>query len=267
MDKKVKKLLRKKTYELIEDIIKDLSKSIIFAILTAVFLFFTSITYEKSNEIKNTNKLIDSLNLGESKEYINSILGIPRFEFIDNNLLNSYYSLEHIIVRCVYNEYDSMVGYFVTDKRGNAKIKFKDPLNEDNVYIFGKDTFNSSIPKYDKLLANMGNGGGALARMYYWEYTYMSGVGDFKGFIVAIMPYGFIENESINFTLYSSLLEYGEEFIDYEKYRKQLHPNTYGIIESSYKEQIYPYIENSEDSFLWIECVNNLRKDSKWQKE
>lgn len=257
--KKIKQQLKEELFKLIFSVIQELLKTFIIAILTTFFVFFANIIYKKLEGIKNTNEIIKSMSLGESKKYINSLLGIPRFEFIDNDLCNSFYPLDYIIVRCVFDEDGLLVGFFVTAKQPNYKIEFIDPINAKQVYKFGKDTIADSSLSDAIIKANVGVGSGGISKSFYWEYNYLFGVGNHKGFIVAILPYGFIESES-----YNLMFEIGVEPIDTERinhYRKIFCPNTYGIIDSNYENLINPYIENSEKDVLWAECVNNLIND------
>ena len=210
----------------------------------------------KPVEIQTTNNIIRSICLGESKNYIISLMSAPRFEFLDNGLCNSFFPLEHIIVRCVFDKNDVLIGYFITAKEENTSIEIYDPIDEDKRLVFGQDTYDTFSYADSIKEGSIANGGLAQANTYYWEYTYLCGTGKYQNYVVADFPYGFGEAGAI------SIMGAGENPSKYadllESYRKTFHPNTYGIVDPKYMDMIKPYIQDRDLEVLWVSCVDNL---------
>lgn len=252
----LKKIFTKK---LIIDCIQTIIKTTIITIITSIFLLLANNIFKNYKEIKNTNEIIDNLCLGESKEYIEHILGIPRFEFSDVELTNSFYSLEHVVLRFVFDKNELLVGYFVTAKFEDSKIKISAPLSNGEIIIFGENTFAPELYPEAVIDGCVGMLGNAAINTYYWEYNYMYGVGLYKTYVAAIFPYGFTEPDSYSLMNAASMksVESSEIF----NYRNTLHPNTIGMIDSNYVDIIKPYMQNSENTILWIECMMKLIED------
>lgn len=113
--------------------------------------------------------------------------------------------------------------------------------------------------------ANLGNG---EANSYYWQCYHLVQAEEASGFIVAILPYGFYEENSYKLMMLAGADEkmssaYAGNDVDSDRviseYKEQLHPNTYGIIDINYKEYIYPCVD--EDETYWAACVKELMKD------
>lgn len=105
----------------------------------------------------------------------------------------------------------------------------------------------------------VGMGGMAAINTYYWEYSFMYGVGLYKTYVAAIFPYGFTESESYN--LMSIAAMESAESQEIFNYREKLHPNTIGMMDSNYTETIKPYMANDDNYILWIECMMKLIED------
>ena len=240
------------------DCIQTMLKTSIIAVTTATFLFIGNSIFKDYQEVEYSNKIINCLCLGESKEYIESILGIPRFEFFDEILSNSFYSLDKIVIRCTFDN-ELLVGYFVTAKAADSKIKMNGPLTNGDMIKFGTTTFEPDIYPDAAIDGCVGMGGGAAISTYYWECNYMYGVGLYRSYVAAIFPYGFTEKDS-----YSLMTIANAESIESEEvnnYRATLHPNTFGIMDSHYQEIIKPYMYTTENDTLWIECMMTLIQD------
>lgn len=211
------------------------------------------------------NKILQELSLGMHEEYVKEMLGTPMYQLSDNQLMNEFYVLEeNIIIRCIFEENHSMVGYIVTAKKADESIEFPDPMHNNMALEYGCSTIDSSESDTYKgeMTANLGNGD---AYNYYWQCYHLVHVEEVNGFIVAILPYGFFEMDSCELMKLVGadeimLSEYARVGIDVDKkisdYKRQLHPNTYGIIDIDYKEYIYPYIDDK--AVYWESCVKKL---------
>lgn len=211
------------------------------------------------DSIEYTNSVIENLYLGESKKYIEELLGIPRFEFLDTELSNVFYSLDLAVIRCVFDKNDLLIGYFVTSKYANSKIEIKDPFANGEMIVFGENTFEPDVYQEAVIDGYVGMGGSAAINTYYWEYNYMYGVGLYRGYVAAIFPYGFIEKDS--YSLMTAAILQSIDSQEIYDYRNTLHPNTIGIMDSNYEGIIKPYMPNDGDYVLWIECMMKLIND------
>lgn len=212
------------------------------------------------------NEMIQELSLGMSEEYVKEMLGIPVYRLEEQQLINEFYILEKtIIIRCIFEERGVLVGYIVTAKQADKSIEFPDPMHNGGVLKYGSSTINVSESDTYKgeMIANLGNGD---AYNYYWQCYHLVHVEEVSGFIVAILPYGFYEenaNELMKFAGADKVMlsAYSNIEVDLEdkilEYKEQLHPNTYGVIDIDYKESIYPYI----DHMYWESCVKRLMED------
>lgn len=218
-----------------------------------------NISINDNNAVEYTNNIIENLSLGESQIYIEDLLGIPIFKFIDKEVSNMFYSLDLVVIRCIFDKNDSLIGYFVTAKYLDSKIEIQGPLANDEIIVFGENTFEPDVYPEAVIDGYVGMGGSAAINTYYWEYNYMYGVGLYRGYVAAIFPYGFIEDKS--YELMTAAIMQSTDSQEIFDYRNTLHPNTIGIIDSNYKDIIRPYMPNDEDYNLWIECMMKLIND------
>lgn len=262
MFEKIGKILPKIFNEkLFIDCCQTIIKTMVISIITAICLLFVNSIFKSYKEIKYTNDIINKICLGESKDYIEQMLGIPRFEFYNENITNSFYSLERVVIRFVFDgEY--LVGYFITVKNVNSGIEINDPVVDDKQIKFGECTFEQC--GYSDSFGTVIDGcvcmgGVAAINTYYWEYGYMYGYGLYRDYVTGIFPYGFIETDSYDLMCiaYDKTIE--SEIIT--KYREELHPNTFGIMDSHYENIIKPYMYNDKDYILWVECMMKLIED------
>lgn len=240
------------------DCVQTMLKTSIIAVITAIFLFIGNSIFKDYQEVEYSNKIIDCLCLGESKEYIESILGIPRFEFFDEMLSNSFYALDKIVIRCTFDN-ELLVGYFVTAKVADSKIKMNGPLTNGDMIKFGTTTFEPDEYPDAAIDGCVGMGGSAAISTYYWEYNYMYGVGLYRSYVTAIFPYGFTEKDSYSLMAIANVESIKSEEVN--NYRATLHPNTFGIMDSHYQEIIKPYMYTTENDTLWMECMMTLIQD------
>lgn len=246
------------TKKLVIDCIQTMIKTLVITLVTTLLLFVINNIFKKHQEIEYTNNTIDKLYLGENKEYVGSILGIPQFEFIDEGLSNSFYPMEQVVIRCVFDD-ELLVGYFVTAKNADSRIKIRNPYIYSEVIRFGNNTFDPEEYPDAVIDGYVAMGANATINTYYWEYSYLYGTGLHKSYVAAILPYGFTEKDSYNLmtAAHSESIE-SQEIADY---RKNLHPNTIGMMDSHYKDIIKPYMPNDENYILWMESMMKLIGD------
>lgn len=227
---------------------------------------------DEFKESAHANDIIKSLYLGMTKYYVDELIGTPKYELLDEDLINAFYSLddENVIIRCIFEEGDLLVGYIVTVREIDKGIKFPDPMYKDEMLEYGNVTIETVGYKgiSDDLIE--GNLGNDIAYDYYWECHYLSHIGNFNGFIVAILPYGFWEDDSyyimelVGFSEAELNNMFGEDVdIDKEisKCKEILHPNTFGIINPDYCDRIHPYIKNIDMMTYWSACVNDFMEN------
>lgn len=231
------------------------------------------------NQVQNAkaNEIIKSLYLGMTKEYIKELMGVPLYELTDSGLSNLFYLIEDdtVIIRCIFSEDDGMVGYLVTVRKivdaPDKAIEFFNPMQGNAPLRFGYSTIEHTETEGEdaEITANLGNGG---EYNYYWQCYHLLYTKGFDGFIVAILPYGFYENEAdmlmklvgADDKMLSALKVQEEELqkADVDEvianYKKKVHPNTYGIIDMNYKEDICPYIKNA---LYWESCVEKFMEE------
>ncbi len=221
--------------------------------------------------VMGVNEILSNLSLGMNEIYVKDMLGTPMYQLEQHGLNNEFYKFEeNIIIRCIFKEEEEkgvLVGYMVTAKRADASVEFPDPMHKGETLKFGYSTISSSESDTYKgeMAANLGNG---EANSYYWQCYHLVQAEEASGFIVAILPYGFYEENSYKLMMLAGADEkmssaYAGNDVDLDRviseYKEQLHPNTYGIIDINYKEYIYPCVD--EDETYWAACVKELMKD------
>lgn len=243
----VKKVLSK---NFLIECIQALIKTAFIALVTSMGV----LVVQGYKEIIYTNNIIKSLCIGEDKGYIEDLLGKARFEFYDNELENSFYPLIHVIIRCIYNEDESLVAYFVTAKTPNTNIQFYGLSYSGEAIKFGYATFYPEGYPYAVIDGNLGLGSVTYINTYYWEYSVLPG--SHKCFVAAILPYGFLEKDSADLMLCA--MDGSTESEKLFNYRKNLHPNTFGVMDAQYDSIIKPFMPNEDDYMLWIEGMTSL---------
>ncbi len=221
--------------------------------------------------VMGVNEILSNLSLGMNEVYVKDMLGTPVYQLEHHGLNNEFYKFEEdIIIRCIFKEEEEkgvLVGYMVTAKRADVSVGFQDPMHKGEMLKFGYSTISASESETYKgeTAANLGNGD---ANSYYWQCYHLVQAEEASGFIAAILPYGFYEENSYKLMMLAGADEkmssaYAGNDVDLDRviseYKEQLHPNTYGIIDINYKEYIYPCV--GEDETYWSACVKELRKD------
>lgn len=104
-----------------------------------------------------------------NKYYVDELIGTPKYELMDEDLINAFYSLddEDVIIRCIFEESNLLVGYIVTVKEIDKGIRFPNPINNDEMFEYGNVTIKTV--GYAGLPSNLleGNLGNDIAYNYY----------------------------------------------------------------------------------------------------
>ena len=217
---------------------------------------------------------IGRLSLGMNRDYIIEFMGTPICKLLDNGLSNLFFLLEEddVVIRCVFSEEDSLVGYFVTVKKiaeeSGQVLEFPNPMSYGESLRYGHSTVadTESGGEESIVAANMGTGG---ENNYYWQRFHLLYTKGFDGFIVAAFPYGFYEYESDMLMELTSADEKRLKAIIAEEaeklgmkenevlpyYKSTAHPNTYGVINMKYEEKIGPSICEAME---WEACLDML---------
>ncbi len=234
---------------------KDILKSASIAVLTVVFYFVVNTLISDYRSIKDTKDKFRAISLGERYEYVESILGIPRFNFsLNEDVQTCFYVTDLAIFRCIYYK-DELVGYIfsLTNKENSLELE----LSHLDISIrLGIDTFYEIVDKVGEVQANLTNGGGSFANSYYRELYYLAGVGHYNTLILGIEPIGFLEKNGFQ------IIERGNFYVaaneadenDLQIQRIKTLPNSVGLIYDEYKE----YLEEITKHPSWIACVDNL---------
>lgn len=207
----------------------------------------TSIMY---SEISADRKLLSDINnvlIGESVDYCDDCFGIPIFQEQndENGIDERVYNNKYVIIRAYFKN-NSLIGYFVTAKKNDGKIK----LPEQFCHLvdgkpLGEFTFKdiSYAPYYVQIINTNG-----VAHSLYSESNYFATSGNYYFFYFMDLEYGFYHNMVYDNDAFESDIELkdaqveyfpGDSLID----RSKSFPNTYGIVKADIDE-IYELISS-----------------------
>lgn len=246
---KIPKVLLTFMKSIFSDTAKEVAKGMLIGVGIALFGFIKS----PINDIIDTNNAINNISIGESKEYINTLIGIPQYEMEDSGLINALYDYNNVIFRVVFDK-NMCVAYFITVRDKNNFLDFKN-FNAK----LGKDTY-TVIFDANPYNLEAGISNGTDAYVYYWENFYSGASTLYNDWVLGYSTYGFNDENSDKLLAKTWDLELSEnEAVKEEQvheYRIKAKPNTIGCILTKYKDTIKPVIENDE----WITWVSNIRR-------
>lgn len=258
---KIKKKLNissvKKCIKYLKDSFTDSVKEILKGIFIGVGFAIFGLISQPINNILDTNKAIKNVGVGESKDYIDSLIGIPQYETEENGLQNYLYFYNNIIMRAVFDD-KTCVAYFITAKDKYNLMNFK---NFNNTKL-GKDTFTSIKNIGSPLQYEACFGNGTDAYVFYWENHYDGSRTLYDYWILAVYPYGFYDDYSGELILKAQYAEFksseGKEEFEEEvnELRGKAKPNTIGCILPGYVDRVNVIIEKDE----WINWVYNVKR-------
>lgn len=247
---KVPKVLLTFMKSIFSDTAKEIAKGMLIGVGIALF----GLIKGPINNFFDTNNAINKISIGESKEYINTLIGIPQYEIEDSGLINALYDYNNVIFRVVFDK-NMCVAYFITVRDKYNLLDFKN-FNAK----LGKGTYtdNFDMDPYN-LEASITNGTDAF--VYYWEKFYNGSSTLYNDWVLGYLPYGFDDENSNDLLLKTWEYERSEnETVKEEQvheYRIKAKPNTIGCILTKYKDTINPVIENDE----WITWVSNVESN------
>ena len=231
--------------------------SIIAAITAALLISGINVLYDSFKEKHDVINAIQNILIGSNKEWIDSELGPFNFSSIQGNFVECVYILDTTAVTVFYDiGTNSCRGYFVTLLKKDILFPIKLP----SAYSWitrGKPI--GKISYYDIELIphdTYGYVSNGTGQAFYGEEYYYASSGNYYTFLFASLDFGELQMPWWEF---AELLElkWSEEPIDDEigqthgqviTDRKNIYPNTYGIVASN---DILPlFIYNSGfDSF------------------
>lgn len=201
------------------------------------------------NEISKDKKLLRDINnilIGESADYCDDCFGVPIFQEQnkESGIDERVYDNKYVIIRAYFKN-SSLIGYFVTAKKDDGKIKLPEQFCH---LVDGKSlggfTFREipDTPYYVELINTNG-----VVHSFYNESYYFATSGNYYYFYFMDLEYGFYNNNMVynndafesDAELKDAQVEYfpGDPLID----RSKSFPNTYGIVKTDLDE-IYELI-------------------------
>ena len=219
---------------------------VVYDVFLVALIPLISIMY---NEISKDRKLLSDINnilVGESAVYCDSCFGVPIFQKQNEEygIDERVYDNKYVIVRAFFKD-NSLIGYFVTAKSDDGKIKLLEQFN----YLIdkkplGKFTFKniSDAPYFVGSYHSNGVG-----HYLYNESYYFASRGNYYHFYFMYIEYGFndlvFDNEA-----FESDVELKNVNLVYDKGAPQIDrsrsfPNTYGVVSADI-EEIYELISD-----------------------
>ena len=200
------------------------------------------------NTISQDRKLLRDINnilIGESVTYCDDCFGVPIFQKQnqDYGIDERVYNNKYVIIRAYFKN-DSLIGYFVTAKTDDRKIRI--PKQFDGLIDkkpLGRFTFKDiySTPYYVEKYNSNG-----VAHTFYNESYYFGTSGNYYYFYFMDLEYGFYENMVYDNDAFESDIEIKDAQVEYYPGdslidRSKSYPNTYGIVGSNF-EEIYKLV-------------------------
>ena len=237
-----------KIKKLVVGIIKDLFVGVVIGIVIAAITWYAG-NQRAAHEVQ---KKLQTVGLGETKAYIEDIFGVPVVEveydedsWYYSGLTEAFYKFDHCVLHCVYCE-NTVVAFFITvNKKDIYKVvhNVNKNLGTFSYYDFGYTGETSFIVNVNRPANNDDY-------FYYQEVYYGAGPADYNYYVLAsykdyvfnskgasesqLVGYfeniGFYETDKLDSSVFRT-----EECI---KLRKEIRPNTYGMISGGYEDKI-----------------------------
>lgn len=247
----------------ISKFLKWIVPQIVSALLIAAAIWGSSYLIQNLNKIHEEDKIINDISLGVSNEYLNYTIGVPKIEFVDKyGYNNCFYKLDTVTVRGILDN-NVLVSYFITITDNKRKISISEIVPLCNDEKLGKVKFsqiqigeNINYPDYVD-----GNVSANLVYEYYYETYYYGNSGQYNYYCYAILPYGYIHKDSgnllFNFSEYYLKNDEKERDITLFKDERMLaRPNTIGVINKDYIEEINPVFPNDDWNWYTSDVLN-----------
>lgn len=242
------KLYKRLTKRFFGKVFLKLIGEIILALVVSLAVYLGSTFYENSRIITIENENLNKLYISVSESYVESLFGKPYISVSENEKLQSnFYLLKDAVLRTVV-ENDTVVAFFITSKKENRTIPVSSISSEKE--IVGKTNYADIDFPNPNIESNLTMNG---RYCYYGEIQGTGRYAMYNHYLFATIPYGFIDEESVNLcNMYS-----GNESVDEvaaDKLRKKATPNTFGVIAEGYQETItlIPFIEEWENIYYLL---------------
>ncbi|MDL2287877.1 hypothetical protein LJC32_00660 [Oscillospiraceae bacterium OttesenSCG-928-F05] len=235
-----------------------LLSEVFLAILVAMAVYVAQSWYGSNQVLKIENENYNNISVGVYTEYVNSLFGIPKVNFIDETTgsRNSFYVMDGSVLRTVCDESGTVVAYFITitNKGRTVRLDGHDPLND---FVLGKNDF-SVLPNPLGAEANISNGLSAYS--YYCEKQYFGSLGGYCDYFYGIVDYGYFNTEKtgnlVSAAFHSFLENDTLELDQIYEHRVGAVPNTFGVVSMGYDKDIsiIPFSDG------WVDVYRMLKK-------
>lgn len=208
-----------------------LASEIVLACLIAFAIYVGTTIYDELSLTSSENKKLNQIYISVSEEYVQEQFDTPYIRFDDDeNLTNSFYLLEDIILRTVSKD-GRVIAYFVTITNEKRRLPVDSFDVEKN--ILGKLTFFEVGFANPAREANV-NGNGRYC--YYFEIQGTGRYGMYNYYLYGSAPYGFVSDDVAS--LRNRVAFDSENEAEIETLRQSARPNTFGVIADGYENQI-----------------------------
>lgn len=237
-------------------IIFKLISNAALALLVVIFSFVGTMIFEEREILKNEKAILDTLKIGESKDYSTSKLGVPIIDYFVDGFNECYYTLEHSIVHAVFED-ENLVAYFITIT--NDKMQYR-LLGEGDGFVLGKNTFEDYTTEQG-VLNRISSGykillyfSGDSAQNYYAEIFGMGRMVNYSTIMYGFLPYGCVDEAAANYLMDLNFANLSDKdinntghqiFLDndasrkvFREKRRNVKPNTFGVIQMDYEDRV-----------------------------
>ncbi len=239
----------KKVRKIILDVLNEILIGVIIGVVIAM------ITWHAGNQrsAKEIQKKLQTVGLGETKEYIEDIFGVPVVEVTYDadswycpGLTDAFYKFDHCVLNCVYSD-NTIIAFFVTVNKKNV-YKVIPNINKNLCDFSYSDFYSKDVyPEYVFVNRPANNDD----YFYYQEVYYGAGPADYNYYVLASYkdymfrhksPYvsqlvGYFENAGV-YDKDNVLERAVYETEECKNLRENIYPNTYGMILDGYEKTI-----------------------------
>lgn len=244
LDKKISDKAEKlKKYVIIRFLAKLFSQ-IMIGVLISIAIYISNSIYDNATRLKIEEEKLSGLAVGISQDYMKSLFSIPQVEYtsIFGYHISAYILDDYVVVATFDKE--TLVSYFIAITDDDRKLDLSAHYGQENI-VLGETTFYDTN-KEPNAEVNMPASG---TYMYYCETSYYGRPGDFNNYIYAFTPYGTslgadesdVFNAARKYLDDNTTLVNGDNAVfksEYDEARKNVRPNTFGIIMFGYEEKI-----------------------------
>lgn len=209
-----------------------LVSEIVLALLIAAFTYLaTSIYYNKTAFLETNNKL-QQIYISVSDEYVNSLFGIPYATLTEaEDLIDNFYVVDDAVILRTVSKDNKVIAFFVSSTNERRKI----PLNTYNDTVIIGETVYASSGYDDEQREAFCSGDKTLN--YYYEMQGTGRYGMYNYYLYGTAPYGFLNKKSVELVKTVGLDKNVDQSL-IDNMRKEVKPNTYGVIQEGYQDVV-----------------------------